>query len=253
MKFGLFGGARARGGPAGDSEGYHDFINYVVEAERLGFSQRLPGRAPFHRLRPGLGLAQSAELSRRAHRAHPPRHRGGGAAVAQSGAGRRTGGDARSAVGRPARFRRRQGLSRLRVLRLLRAAGRGDRALRRGDGGHPQGLEPRGALFAQRQALALRQCRRRAERRCSARTRRSGSAPAAPNRSAAPRARATICCSTRSRSTDLIIERVKVFREECAVIGRPYDPMMVGVTRGLQIVHNETERKQGDRARGARC
>src|ERR1700680_1457526 len=38
MKFGLFGGARARGGPAGDSEGYHDFINYVVEAERLGFS-----------------------------------------------------------------------------------------------------------------------------------------------------------------------------------------------------------------------
>src|SRR5665213_2354370 len=38
MKFGLFGGARARGGPAGDSEGYHDFISYVVEAERLGFS-----------------------------------------------------------------------------------------------------------------------------------------------------------------------------------------------------------------------
>src|ERR1700738_2205583 len=38
MKFGLFGGARARGGPAGDSEGYHHFINYVIEAERLGFS-----------------------------------------------------------------------------------------------------------------------------------------------------------------------------------------------------------------------
>src|SRR5438067_13675091 len=38
MKFGLFGGARARGGPAGDSSAYHDFITYVVEAERLGFS-----------------------------------------------------------------------------------------------------------------------------------------------------------------------------------------------------------------------
>jgi alkanesulfonate monooxygenase SsuD/methylene tetrahydromethanopterin reductase-like flavin-dependent oxidoreductase (luciferase family) len=38
MKFGLFGGARARGGPAGDSSAYHDFINYVVEAEKLGFS-----------------------------------------------------------------------------------------------------------------------------------------------------------------------------------------------------------------------
>ena len=38
MKFGLFGGARARGGPAGDSEGYHEFINYIVSAEELGFS-----------------------------------------------------------------------------------------------------------------------------------------------------------------------------------------------------------------------
>ena len=38
MKFGLFGGARARGGPAGDSDGYHDFIRYVIAAEELGFS-----------------------------------------------------------------------------------------------------------------------------------------------------------------------------------------------------------------------
>ena len=38
MKFGLFGGARARGGPAGDSYAYHDFVNYVIEAEKLGFS-----------------------------------------------------------------------------------------------------------------------------------------------------------------------------------------------------------------------
>jgi alkanesulfonate monooxygenase SsuD/methylene tetrahydromethanopterin reductase-like flavin-dependent oxidoreductase (luciferase family) len=38
MQFGLFGGARARGGPAGDSEGYHDFIRYIVAAEELGFS-----------------------------------------------------------------------------------------------------------------------------------------------------------------------------------------------------------------------
>ena len=38
MKFGLFGGARARGGPAGDSHAYHDFVNYVIEAEKLSFS-----------------------------------------------------------------------------------------------------------------------------------------------------------------------------------------------------------------------
>jgi len=43
---------------------------------------------------------------------------------------------------------------------------------------------------------------------------------------------------------DVIIERVRVFREECAAIGRPYNPMMVGVTRGLQIVHNEEERRK---------
>jgi alkanesulfonate monooxygenase SsuD/methylene tetrahydromethanopterin reductase-like flavin-dependent oxidoreductase (luciferase family) len=43
---------------------------------------------------------------------------------------------------------------------------------------------------------------------------------------------------------DVIVERVRVFREECKAIGRAYDPMMVGVTRGLQIVHNEEERKR---------
>lgn len=38
MHFGLFGGARTKRGPGlGDSHGYGDFIEYVVEAERLGF------------------------------------------------------------------------------------------------------------------------------------------------------------------------------------------------------------------------
>jgi alkanesulfonate monooxygenase SsuD/methylene tetrahydromethanopterin reductase-like flavin-dependent oxidoreductase (luciferase family) len=43
---------------------------------------------------------------------------------------------------------------------------------------------------------------------------------------------------------DVIIDRVRTFREECQRVGRAYDPMMVGVTRGLQIVHNEEERKR---------
>src|SRR5947209_17431371 len=43
---------------------------------------------------------------------------------------------------------------------------------------------------------------------------------------------------------DAIIERVRIFREECAAAGRAYDPGMVGVTRGLQIVHNEAERQK---------
>ena len=43
---------------------------------------------------------------------------------------------------------------------------------------------------------------------------------------------------------DVIIDRVRVFREECEAIRRRYDPMMVGVTRGLQIVHNDEERRR---------
>jgi alkanesulfonate monooxygenase SsuD/methylene tetrahydromethanopterin reductase-like flavin-dependent oxidoreductase (luciferase family) len=38
MRFGLFGGARSRGaGPEGDSLGYRHYIDYVLEAESLGF------------------------------------------------------------------------------------------------------------------------------------------------------------------------------------------------------------------------
>ena len=122
MKFGLFGGARARGGPAGDSDGYHDFINYIVEAEKLGFSSVFLVEHHFT----GFGQV-SASLNLLSYLAartetHPARHRGRRAALAQPDPGRRAGGDARPAVERPARFRRRQGLSPLRVLRLLRAA-----------------------------------------------------------------------------------------------------------------------------------
>lgn len=45
-------------------------------------------------------------------------------------------------------------------------------------------------------------------------------------------------------STDLTIERVAIFREECARVGRHFDPMMVGATRGLQILHAEAERSK---------
>ncbi|GGG19231.1 luciferase [Caldovatus sediminis] len=43
-------------------------------------------------------------------------------------------------------------------------------------------------------------------------------------------------------STDQIVERVALFREECARAGRAYDPAMVGVARGLQLIHSEAER-----------
>jgi alkanesulfonate monooxygenase SsuD/methylene tetrahydromethanopterin reductase-like flavin-dependent oxidoreductase (luciferase family) len=45
-------------------------------------------------------------------------------------------------------------------------------------------------------------------------------------------------------STDLTIARVAAFREECAKIGRVYDPTMVGATRGLQIVRDAADREK---------
>lgn len=43
-------------------------------------------------------------------------------------------------------------------------------------------------------------------------------------------------------SVALTIERVALFRDECARIGRPYDASMIGVTRALQIARDERER-----------
>ncbi len=163
MKFGLFGGARARGGPAGDSYCLSRLHQLCGRGRKARLFERVSGRAPFHRLRPSLGVDEPAGLSGGAHRAHPPRHRGRRAAVAQPDPGRRAGGDARPVVERPARFRRRQGLPHLRILRLLHPARRGDRALRRGDGGDPQGVDDARPVLVSRQALAFRQRRRRAE------------------------------------------------------------------------------------------
>jgi len=42
--------------------------------------------------------------------------------------------------------------------------------------------------------------------------------------------------------TDQIIERVAMFREECGKIGRAYDPAMVAVARALQMFHREEDR-----------
>jgi alkanesulfonate monooxygenase SsuD/methylene tetrahydromethanopterin reductase-like flavin-dependent oxidoreductase (luciferase family) len=45
-------------------------------------------------------------------------------------------------------------------------------------------------------------------------------------------------------SVDLTIERVGIFREECRRIGRPYHPMMVGVTRAFQLAYTSEEREE---------
>jgi probable F420-dependent oxidoreductase len=43
---------------------------------------------------------------------------------------------------------------------------------------------------------------------------------------------------------DLTIERVAMFRDECLKAGRAYDPAMIGTTRGLQLVRNAADREK---------
>ena len=200
MKFGLFGSAQAkRGGSDLDSgQGFRDYIEYNVEAEALGYDSTFVVEHHFTGLRPGVGEPQPADLGRGAHQDAAARHRRDRAALAQSGAAGRAGRDHRSAVRRPARIRRRQGLPPQRVRQLLHPAGGGRRALRGRPRADPQVLDLRGALLAPRQVLALRGHHRRAADPRRSRIRRSGWRRAARTRSARWRGAATSCCSTSS-------------------------------------------------------
>jgi alkanesulfonate monooxygenase SsuD/methylene tetrahydromethanopterin reductase-like flavin-dependent oxidoreductase (luciferase family) len=43
---------------------------------------------------------------------------------------------------------------------------------------------------------------------------------------------------------DQIVQRIAIFREECERVGRTYDPAMVATARPLQMIHHESERAQ---------
>jgi alkanesulfonate monooxygenase SsuD/methylene tetrahydromethanopterin reductase-like flavin-dependent oxidoreductase (luciferase family) len=44
--------------------------------------------------------------------------------------------------------------------------------------------------------------------------------------------------------TDQIIQRIAIFREECERIGRKYDPSLVATARALQMIQSESERTE---------
>jgi alkanesulfonate monooxygenase SsuD/methylene tetrahydromethanopterin reductase-like flavin-dependent oxidoreductase (luciferase family) len=44
--------------------------------------------------------------------------------------------------------------------------------------------------------------------------------------------------------TDQIIQRIALFKAECANVGRPYDANMVATARPLQMIHSEAERAE---------
>src|ERR1700728_1367360 len=164
MRFGLFGSATARhGGPDVDSgQGYKQFVEYNVEAEALGYHSTFLVEHHFT----GFGQV-SASLSLLTWVAAQTKTLrlctvAPGVPPAQSGAARRAGRDHRSALRRPARFRRRQGLSPQRVRRLLRADRGSRRALQRVARRHRKVLDVEAALLAPGQILAVRRHHRRA-------------------------------------------------------------------------------------------
>jgi len=243
MKFGLFGGARARGGPAGDSHGYHDFINYVVEAERLGFSSVFLVEHHFT----GFGQV-SASLNLLSYlAARTERIRLGTAVVvlpwhnpilvAEAAATLDLLSNGRLDFGVGKGYREyefsgfcvppEESTERFdEVIEVIRKAwtskGRFSHHGKRWNYDNVV-VEP-SPIQQPHPPFWL------------------GAGSAASIQRAAREGYNLLL--DQIAPTDLIIERVKIFRQECERVGRPYDPMMVAVTRGLQIVHNEEERKR---------
>jgi alkanesulfonate monooxygenase SsuD/methylene tetrahydromethanopterin reductase-like flavin-dependent oxidoreductase (luciferase family) len=243
MQFGLFGGARARGGPAGDSEGYHDFIRYVVAAEELGFSSVFLVEHHFT----GFGQV-SASLNLLSYlAARTEKIRLGTAVVvlpwhnpvliAEEAATLDLLSDGRLDLGigkgyRPYEFSgfcvpQDEATARFdEALTVIRRAwtseGRFSFAGRYWQFDNIV-VEP-APLQQPHPPLWM------------------GAGSADSIRRAAREGYNLLL--DQIAPTDVIIDRVRVFREECAAIDRPYDPGMVGVTRGLQIVHNEDERRR---------
>ena len=242
MRFGLFGSAQAkRGGPDVDSGGR---LQGVRREQRRGrgarLSQHVPRRAPFH----GLGQV-SATLNLLtwvggAHHDVAARHRGDRAGLAQSRPARRAGGDARPLVGRPARFRRRQGLPLQRVRRLRDADGGGRERFDESLAVHPQGVDLGRAVVAPRQATGSSKRRRRAAARPEAPSAPLDGARAAPARSRGCAARGDSLLLDQFACVEEIGERIALFRAEVEARGRMFDPMSVGVTRSINVTRRRT-------------
>ena len=164
MKFGLFSSAQANSNdlPPGDRPGLSRLSRFQRRGRGARISVELSGRASFHRLEPGVGDLDAADGARHAHQDAAARLRGDGAALAQSGAARRAGGDARSDLRRPLRFRHRQRLPAQRVQGLSDRAGGGRGALRGGRRGDDAGVDDARALLPSRPLLAFRGHRGRA-------------------------------------------------------------------------------------------
>jgi probable F420-dependent oxidoreductase len=243
MKFGLFGGARAKGGPSGDSEGYHDFIKYIVAAEELGFSSVFLVEHHFT----GFGQV-SASLNLLSYlAARTEKIRLGTAVVVLPWHNP-------VLVAEEAAT-----LDLLSNGRLDFGVGKGYRPYEFSGFCVPQ--DEATARFDEAIDVIRKAWTSKGRFSYEGKWCRYDNIvvePAPIQRPHPPFWMGAGSPDSIRRAAregynllldqiapiDVIIERVRVFREECQAIGRPYDPMMVGVTRGLQIVHNDEERKR---------
>ncbi len=242
MRFGLFGGARTkRGAGPSDSHGYQDFIEYVVEAERLGFHSVFLVEHHFT----GQGQV-SASMTLLAHlAARTSRIRLGTAVVvlpwhnpvlvAEQAAtlDLLSGGRLDFGVGKGYRKAEFAGF----CIPMEEAQERFDEAMEviRKAWTSEGRFSHRGRRWRFEDIVVEPEPVQR---------------PHPPLWLAAGSA-ASIRRAAREgynllldqiASTDQIIERVALFREECARAGRAYAPAMVAVARGLQLIHTEEER-----------
>jgi alkanesulfonate monooxygenase SsuD/methylene tetrahydromethanopterin reductase-like flavin-dependent oxidoreductase (luciferase family) len=249
MKFGLFGGARARGGPAGDSDGYHDFINYVVEAERVGFSSVFLVEHHFT----GFGQVSASlnllsYLAARTYRIRLgtavvvlPWHNPVLVAEQAATLDLLSNGRLDFGVGKGYRAYEFAGF----CVPQDEATQRFDEAMeviRKAWNSGGKRFSYKGKWYSYDNIVVEPIPIQRPHPPFWL-----GAGSAESIRRAAREGYNLLL--DQIAPTDVIIERVKTFREECKAAGRAYDPMMVGVTRGLQILRKESERRQAIRTR----
>ena len=243
MKFGLFGGARAKGGPAGDSEGYHDFIRYIVAAEELGFSSVFLVEHHFT----GFGQV-SASLNLLSYlAARTEKIRLGTAVVvlpwhnpvlvAEQAATLDLLSNGRLDFGvgkgyRPYEF---QGF----CIPQEEATDRFDEAVDiiRKAWTSKGRFSYQGKLWRYDNIVVEPAPIQQPHPPFWL----GAGSPESIRRAAREGYNLLL---DQIAPIDAIVDRVRIFREECLTIGRSYDSGMVGVTRGLQIVHNDEERRR---------
>jgi probable F420-dependent oxidoreductase len=249
MKFGLFGGARAkRGGPSGDSQGYGDFIDYVGEAERLGFrsiflvEHHFTGHAQVSASLTLLSYLAARTSTIRLGTAvvvlpwHNP------VLVAEQAAtlDLLSGGRLDFGVGKGYRDYEFSGF----CVPIEEATERFDEAIEVIRKAWTSA--GRFSHHGKRWHFADVVVEPAPVQRPHPPFWLGAGSPESIRRAAREGYNLLL---DQIGSTDLTIERVAIFREECASIGRAYDPMMVGVTRGLQIAYTDEGRQQALRTR----